>query len=78
MIANYQSFENPDVLNQARELLALTAIVEDSLELAKAYIFEIIGSNSNFSSSYRNIVFDNILVVIIITALATIFFDVQF
>lgn len=56
-----QSFENPDVLNQARELLALTAIVEDSLELAKVYIFEIVSSNSNFSSDYRNIVFDNIL-----------------
>ena len=55
-----QSFENPDILNQARELLALTAIVEDSLELAKAYIFEIASSNSNFSSGYRNIVFDNI------------------
>lgn len=56
-----QSFENPDVLNQARELLALTAIVEDSLGLAKDYIFEIVSSNSNFSSDYRNIVFDNIL-----------------
>ena len=56
-----QSFENLDVLNQARELLALTAIVEDSLEFAKAYIFEIVSSNSNFSSDYRNIVFDNIL-----------------
>ena len=56
-----QSFENLDVLNQARELLALTAIVEDSLELAKGYIFEIVSSNSNFSSDYRNIVFDNIL-----------------
>ena len=55
-----QSFENPDVLNQARELLALTAIVEDSLGLANDYILQIVSSNSNFSSNYRNIVFDNI------------------
>ena len=36
-----QSFGNLDELNQARELLALTAIVEDSTEVAKELILEI-------------------------------------
>lgn len=56
-----QSFGNATELNKARELLALTAIVEDDLDKAKAYIEQIISSNSNFLSSYRNIVFDDIL-----------------
>ena len=56
-----QSFGNVTELNKARELLALTAIVEDRLDDAKAYIEQIINSNSNFVSSYRNIVFDDIL-----------------
>ena len=56
-----QSFGNATELNKARELLALTAIVEDRLDDAKAYIEQIISSNSNFASSYRNIVFDDIL-----------------
>ena len=56
-----QSFGNATELNKARELLALTAIVEDDLDKAKAYIEQIISTNSNFLSSYRNIVFDDIL-----------------
>lgn len=56
-----QSFGNVTELNKARELLALTAIVEDRLDDAKAYIEQIINSNSNFVSGYRNIVFDDIL-----------------
>lgn len=56
-----QSFGNVTELNKARELLALTAIVEDRLDDAKVYIEQIISTNSNFVSSYRNIVFDDIL-----------------
>lgn len=56
-----QSFGNALELNKARELLALTAIVEDDLDDAKLYIEQIVSSNSNFISSYRNIVFDDIL-----------------
>ena len=37
-----QSFESLDVLNSARELLALTAIVEDRMEEAKDYILQIV------------------------------------
>lgn len=55
-----QSFSNLVELNKARELLALTAIVEDRLDDAKVYIEQIVNSNSNFVSSYRNIVFDSI------------------
>ena len=55
-----QGFSNLIELNKARELLALTAIVEDELELAKIYIEQIVNSNINFVSSYRNIVFDTI------------------
>jgi outer membrane receptor for ferrienterochelin and colicin len=55
-----QSFGNLTVLNSARELLALTAIAEDSLNVAKFLITQIISSNSNFSSNYRNIVFETI------------------
>jgi outer membrane receptor for ferrienterochelin and colicins len=53
-----QNFESADELNKARELLALTAIVEDSLEDAQNYIEEIVRSNSKFVPSYRNIVFN--------------------
>ena len=55
-----QGFEKLDDLNKARELLALTAIVEDRLEDAKILIEQIVSSNGNFSSNYNNIVFDNI------------------
>ena len=56
-----QSFENLVNLNQARELLALTAIVEDRLEDAKNLIVEIVSSNNSFFSNYGNIVFESIL-----------------
>ena len=55
-----QAFGSTIELNKARELLALTAIVEDRLDDAKSYIEQIVSSNSNFVSSYRNIVFDSI------------------
>lgn len=55
-----QKFTNLVELNQARELLALTAIVEDRLEDAKFFIELIVSSNSNYVSTYRNIVFDTI------------------
>lgn len=55
-----QGFSKLIELNKARELLALTAIVEDELEVAKIYIEQIVNSNINFVSSYRNIVFDTI------------------
>ena len=55
-----QGFGNLVELNKARELLALTAIVEDRFDDAKLYIEQIVNSNSNFVSSYRNIVFDSI------------------
>jgi outer membrane receptor for ferrienterochelin and colicin len=53
-----RSFDSSDELNKARELLALTAIVEDMLEEAQSYIGEIVKSNSKFVPSYRNIVFN--------------------
>uniref|UniRef100_UPI00404B46FC TonB-dependent receptor plug domain-containing protein n=1 Tax=Flavobacterium sp. TaxID=239 RepID=UPI00404B46FC len=56
-----QNFEKLDDLNQARELLALTAIVEDSSDVAKEYIKLIVSSNSNFSPKDKNIVFKSIL-----------------
>ena len=45
-----QGFSNLIELNKARELLALTAIVEDELEVAKIYIEQIVNSNINFVS----------------------------
>jgi outer membrane receptor for ferrienterochelin and colicin len=56
-----QSFASTDELNKARELLALTAIVEDRLQDARDHIEEIIKSNSKFVPTYRNIVFNLIL-----------------
>jgi outer membrane receptor for ferrienterochelin and colicin len=56
-----QSFGSVTELNQARELLALTAIGEDRSDDAKLYIAQIVGSKSNFVSSNSNIVFDDIL-----------------
>lgn len=53
-----RSFSSSDELNKARELLALTAIVEDMLEQAQNYIGDIVKSNSKFVPSYRNIVFN--------------------
>ena len=55
-----QSFEDLADLNKARELLALTAIVEDELDEAKFLIEQIVNSNSSFSSNFNNIVFENI------------------
>lgn len=55
-----QSFSNLVELNKARELLALTAIVEDRIVDVRSYIEQIVNSNSNFVSSYRNIVFETI------------------
>lgn len=56
-----QSFGNLVDLNKARELLALTAIVEDRSDDAKFLIEQIVSSNSNFSSNNGNIVFNSIL-----------------
>jgi outer membrane receptor for ferrienterochelin and colicin len=53
-----RGFGSTDELNKARELLALTAIVEDLLGDAQNYIEEIVKSNSKFVPSYRNIVFN--------------------
>ena len=55
-----RGFENLSDLNKARELLALTAIVEDRMVDAKVYILQIVTSNSNFTSYNRNIVFEEI------------------
>lgn len=55
-----QSFENLADLNKARELLALTAIVEDRMVDAKSLILDIVSSNSNFTSYNRNVVFEEI------------------
>jgi outer membrane receptor for ferrienterochelin and colicin len=53
-----RSFNSSDELNKARELLALTAIVEDKLQDAQKYVEDIVKSNSKFVASYRNIVFN--------------------
>jgi outer membrane receptor for ferrienterochelin and colicin len=53
-----QGFGSLVELNQARELLALTAIVEDRSDDAKSLILEIVNSNSKFISDYGNIVFE--------------------
>jgi len=57
---NEQGFENLKELNQARELLSLTAIEQGRLEDAKFFTEQIVNSNSNYNSTYRNIVFDSI------------------
>ncbi len=57
---NEQGFENLKELNQARELLSLTAIEQGRLEDAKFFTEQIVYSNSNYNSTYRNIVFDSI------------------
>ena len=51
-VAN-RGFSNLNELNQARELLALTAIVEDRLDAAKRLIEDIVNSNLSFVSSYQ-------------------------
>jgi len=55
-----QGFENLTDLNNARELLALTAIVEDRMVDAKILIEQIVRANSNFTSYNRNVVFEEI------------------
>ena len=57
---NEQGFGNLKELNQARELLSLTAIEQGRLEDAKFFTEQIVNSNSNYNSTYRNIVFDSI------------------
>lgn len=56
-----RSFGGALELNKARELLALTAIAEDSLDIATDYIQQIVSSNSNFNSGFRNVIFESIL-----------------
>lgn len=53
-----RAFGTSDELNKGRELLALTAIVEDQLDVAERYIEQILKTNSKFVPSYRNIVFN--------------------
>lgn len=53
-----RAFGSSDELNKGRELLALTAIVEDELEIAQKHIEDIVRSNSKFVPSYRNVVFE--------------------
>ena len=57
---NEQGFGNLKELNQARELLSLKAIEQGRLEDAKFFTEQIVNSNSNYNSTYRNIVFDSI------------------
>ena len=47
--------------NRMRELLALTAIAEDSIALATQYLNEIVSSNSNYKPENQNIVFQKLL-----------------
>lgn len=56
-----RAFSSLDELNKAREILALTAIVEDRLQDAQLFIENIVKSNSKFVVSYRNIVFNLLL-----------------
>lgn len=56
-VAN-RGFKTSDELNKGRELLALTAIVEDQLDVATQLIEQIVKTNSKFVPSYRNIVFN--------------------
>ena len=44
--------------NRMRELLALTAIAEDSISLASRYLNDIVLSNANYSPENQNIIFD--------------------
>ena len=44
-----------------RELLALTAIAEDSISLASRYLNDIVSSNANYSPENQNIIFEKLL-----------------
>ena len=47
--------------NRMRELLALTAIAEDSISLASRYLNDIVSSNANYSPENQNIIFEKLL-----------------
>ena len=47
--------------NRMRELLALTAIAEDSISLATQYLNDIISSNLNYKPENNNIIFEKLL-----------------
>jgi outer membrane cobalamin receptor len=47
--------------NRMRELLALTAIAEDSISLASRYLNDIVSSNANYSPENKNIIFEKLL-----------------
>ena len=47
--------------NRMRELLALTAIAEDSISLATSYLNDILSSNVNYKPENQNIVFEKLL-----------------
>jgi len=47
--------------NRMRELLTLTAIAEDDIDLAINYLNEIVASNSNYKPENQNIVFQKLL-----------------
>ena len=47
--------------NRMRELLALTAIAEDSISIATRYLNEIVSSNANYKPESQNIVFEKLL-----------------
>lgn len=47
--------------NRMRELLALTAIAEDSIALATRYLNQIVTSNANYKPENQNIVFEKLL-----------------
>jgi outer membrane cobalamin receptor len=47
--------------NRMRELLALTAIAEDSIVLATSYLNQIVSSNVNYKPENQNIVFEKLL-----------------
>jgi len=47
-------------MNRIKELLALTAIAEDSIELANIFLDEIVSSNPNYEPENQNIVFQKL------------------
>lgn len=51
---------NRNTRNQAKELLALTAIAEDSISLAKSKIKDIVLSDANYTPQSQNVVFQNL------------------
>lgn len=51
---------NRNTRNQAKELLALTAIAEDSIAVAKAQIKDIVLSDANYTPQSQNVVFQEL------------------